>query len=96
METSQLLPSAALILIFASISVDKETHAGVVGHLSALLRALDNLSGIFVSARMHLDSLLAIQQQWCAVYDGKKQQRRDKRGEEDMTAMSHQKRARFS
>lgn len=85
-ETSQLLPSAALILIFASISVGKRDADTINGYLSTLFRALDSLSNVYVSARMHLDSLLSIQQQWCAVYDHRRQQKSGKKRNHDRSA----------
>lgn len=74
-ETSQMLPSAALILIFAAVSLPDgdSKHSDVVRHLSTFLRALDELCHVHISARSHLDSLLMIQDKWHPI-------RKDKRG----------------
>ncbi|KAK3703945.1 hypothetical protein LTR37_014163 [Vermiconidia calcicola] len=65
-ETLQILPSAALILIFATVSVsdsgDKAAH--IATNLNTVLRALDELSSSYACAREHLESLLLIQQTW--------------------------------
>ncbi|KAK4493618.1 hypothetical protein PRZ48_015285 [Zasmidium cellare] len=78
-ETSQLLPSAALILIFASVSGRGGEHRvkEVLPDLTTLFRALDELSTIFSNARQHLDSLVAIQQQWRLVYNQQYGKRRE-------------------
>lgn len=77
-ETLQILPSAALILIFATISTSdkkgKDPH--VVANLSTVLRALDELSSTHVCAREHLDSLLSLQQSWYDIYKGQQAKRR--------------------
>lgn len=73
-ESASLLPSAALILIFATVS-DGQPHpqrsdaaATLASNLNTLFRALDSLGQVHVSAREHLDSLLIIQQKWKAIH----------------------------
>lgn len=62
-ETSQMLPSACLILVFAGVS--SLGRASEVGqHLNTLLRALDELSNTHASARQQRDSLLFVQEKW--------------------------------
>lgn len=81
-ETSQLLPSAALILTFASVSGRRgeNTAKEMLPDLTTLFRALDELSNIYPSARQHLDSLVAIQQQWRLVYNQQYGKRREDGG----------------
>ncbi|RMY05055.1 hypothetical protein D0867_10142 [Hortaea werneckii] len=77
-ETAQILPSAALILTFATVSQtqveqwqtsstanEKEgSNRMLVSHLNTLFRALDELGRRHSSAKDHLESLLVIQQKW--------------------------------
>lgn len=76
-ETLQILPSAALILIFAAVSTseDKEGASQITANLNTVLRALDELSNTYVSAREHLESLLLIQQSWQSTAKGKRRRR---------------------
>lgn len=76
-ETLQILPSAALILIFAAVSTseDKEGASQITANLNTVLRALDELSNTYVSAREHLESLLLIQQSWQSTAKGKRRKR---------------------
>ena len=86
-EASQMLPSAALILIFAAISVDDKSSE-ILEHLSTFLRMLDELSNVHVSARVHLDSLLLIQERWQRLYRTKRGKRRDSTWQDTSTAVS--------
>ncbi|KAI7481085.1 hypothetical protein KC351_g6590 [Hortaea werneckii] len=77
-ETAQVLPSAALILTFATVSQtqveqrqmsstanEKESsNRMIISHLNTLFRALDELGGRHSCAKDHLESLLVIQQKW--------------------------------
>lgn len=76
-ETLQILPSAAMILIFATVSAPKheESAPQVAANLNTVLRALDELSNTYVSAREHLESLLLIQQSWRSTAKGKHRKR---------------------
>ena len=76
-ETLQILPSAALVLIFAAVSTpdDNEDAPKIATNLNTVLRALDELSNIYASAREHLDSLLMIQQSWRSTAKGKNRKR---------------------
>ena len=76
-ETLQILPSAALILIFASVSTPEgdESAPQIAANLNTVLRALDELSNTYVSAREHLESLLLIQQSWGSTSKGKHRKR---------------------
>lgn len=76
-ETLQILPSAALILIFAAVSTseDEDTASQMAANLNTVLRALDELSNIYVSAREHLESLLLIQQSWVSTSKRKHRKR---------------------
>lgn len=76
-ETLQILPSAALILIFATVSTceDEDTATKIAANLNTVLRALDELSNTYVSAREHLESLLLIQQSWRSTAKGKLRKR---------------------
>ena len=67
METLQIPLSAALILLFATVSTpeDDESAPQIAANLNTVLRALDELSNTYVSAREHLESLLRIQQSRC-------------------------------
>ena len=77
-ESLQILPSAALILIFATVATSEREgkHSQVAASLNNVLRALDELSNTYVSAREHLESLLQVQQSWCAIAKGKGRQRK--------------------
>lgn len=76
-ETCQMLPTAALILIFATVSVANHdgTSSEITGHLNVFFRALDELGTVYSSAKALLESLLVIQERWHSVY----KRRRDKR-----------------
>jgi hypothetical protein len=76
-ETLQILPSAALILIFATVSTpeDDEDAPQIAANLNTVLRAIDDLSNTYVSAREHLESLLLIQQSWRSTSKGKHRKR---------------------
>lgn len=76
-ETLQILPSAALILIFATVSTPEgdESAPQIATDLNTVLRALDELSNTYVSAREHLESLLLIQQSWRSTAKGKHRKR---------------------
>jgi hypothetical protein len=76
-ETLQILPSAALILIFASVSVpeNEEKSTQLASDLNTVLRALDELSNTYASAREHLESLLMIQQSWRTTARGPQRKR---------------------
>ncbi|KAI7716665.1 hypothetical protein KC353_g5217 [Hortaea werneckii] len=77
-ETAQILPSAALILTFATVSQtqveqwqtsstangNEGSDRTLVSHLNTLFRALDELGRRHSSAKDHLESLLVIQQKW--------------------------------
>ena len=78
-ETSQMLPSAALILIFAAISIPEKDakEDNILTHLNTFFRALDELCNVHVSARVHLDGLLLIQERWHLVYKQKRVKRRE-------------------
>lgn len=69
-ETLQILPSAALILIFSAVcdGSSGSARAEVLSGLNTILRALDELSNTYDSARQHLDGLLHVQQRWYANY----------------------------
>lgn len=77
-----MLPSAALILIFAAISVpdDDTRHQDIVRHLSTFLRALDELCHVHVSARLQLDSLILIQERWHPLYRHQRVKRKSQSG----------------
>lgn len=78
-ETSQMLSSACLILVFAGLS--SLGSAGEVGqHLNTFLRALDELSNTHASARQQRDSLLFVQEKWGTMH--KQLQRTAADGEE--------------
>ncbi|KAF4553591.1 Fungal specific transcription factor domain-containing protein 66 [Elsinoe fawcettii] len=64
-ETSQMLPSAALVLIYSSLSgSSEEAKDEILQHLTTIMRGLDELSSVLDSARQSRDYLLAIQQNW--------------------------------
>ncbi|KAI6910048.1 hypothetical protein KC316_g3010 [Hortaea werneckii] len=77
-ETAQILPSAALILTFATVSQtqveqwqtsstaneNEGSDWTLVSHLNTLFRASDELGRRHSSAKDHLESLLVIQQKW--------------------------------
>lgn len=67
-ETLQILPSAALILIFSAVCDTSSAQSEVLTNLNTILRALDELSNTYGSARQHLDGLLQVQQQWYLSY----------------------------
>lgn len=75
-ETCQMLPTAALILIFATVSVADQDRPSseITGHLNVFFRALDELGTVYSSAKALLESLLVIQERWNSVY----KRRRDK------------------
>lgn len=65
-ETSQMLPSAALILIFAATTLPKHDTPGqdVITHLNTLLRAMDEQSNTHLSAREQLENVLLVRERW--------------------------------
>lgn len=95
-ETSQMLPSAALILIFAAISVldHGDSRDDVLVHLNTFLRAFDELSNVHVSARVHLDGLLLIQERWHRIYGQKAGKRRSSSWQGAGDALGSSKRTR--
>ena len=98
-ETLQILPSAALILIFATVSTpeDGDSVPQVAANLNTVLRALDELSNTYVSAREHLESLLLIQQSWRSTAKGKHRKRSVVGNRLEVAESEHQsKRGRFS
>jgi hypothetical protein len=67
-ETLQILPSAALILIFSAVCESASGQSEVLTNLNTILRALDELSNTYDCARQHLDGLLHVQQRWYLSY----------------------------
>lgn len=67
-ETLQILPSAALILIFSAVCDSSSGQSDVLTDLNTILRALDELSSTYDCARQHLDGLLHVQQRWYLSY----------------------------
>ena len=67
-ETLQILPSAALILIYSAVCYSSRAQSEVLTNLNTILRALDELSNTYDSARQHLDGLLQVQQRWYSSY----------------------------
>lgn len=65
-ETSQMLPSAALILIFAATTLPQPDTSGqdVITHLNTLLRAMDEQSNTHLSAREQLENVLLVRERW--------------------------------
>jgi hypothetical protein len=78
-ETLQLLPSAALILIFAAVSTPEESdvNSNIHVHLNTFFRALDALSNMHVLARAQLDNLVQIREQWYRLYNRKAEKRKN-------------------
>ncbi|PSK60293.1 hypothetical protein B9Z65_443 [Elsinoe australis] len=77
-ETSQMLPSAALVLIFSTLSVSSDkVKDDILRDLTTIMRALDELSSVLDSARESRDYLLSIQQQWQKKYKKSKKRSRD-------------------
>ena len=98
-ETLQILPSGALIFILATVSTleDEESAPQVAANLSTVLRALDELSNEYVSARKYLESLLLIQQSWRSTAKGKHRKRSVVGSRLEIAESEHQrKRGRFS
>jgi hypothetical protein len=99
-ETLQILPSAALILIFASVSMPEgdESAPEIAANLNNVLRASDELSNTYVSAREHLESLVLIQQSWRSTAKGKHRKRSIMGTRLELTEGEHQqaKRGRFA
>ncbi|KAF2716567.1 hypothetical protein K431DRAFT_289305 [Polychaeton citri CBS 116435] len=96
-ETLQVLPSAALILIFATISPQESTAEGesIPRYLSTVLRALDECGRYHSCARNHLESLLIVRRQWHSAFDQRKRKIRSPRPSRDADIMdSLYKRAR--
>lgn len=83
-ETLQILPSAALILIFSAVcdssSASVPGQSNVLTSLNTILRALDELSNTYESARKHLDGLLHVQQKWYLSYRTGQAKRRTEEG----------------
>lgn len=96
-ETSQMLPSAALVLVFATVSRPKEDSnlPDVLSHLNTFLRALDELSSIHASVRQQLNSVLLTQERWRTLHQKQLSKRREE-VDVDANDVPHSKRIRWS
>lgn len=77
-ETVQLLPTAALILIFATISVASKdsSYPQVSSRLHTFFEAMEQAGASHPNARDHLRALKAIQERWQRVYENYRNNKR--------------------